>query len=251
MKGKGYYMSKTVLITGAAKGIGRAAAELFAAHDYKVIINYLHSEREAEALAAELSEHGHSVMIYRADISRRDQVEAMVAAGLERFGSIDVLVNNAGIAQQKLFSDLTEEDWDQMLNVHVKGVFHCCQCILPLMISQKRGKIINISSIWGMTGASCEVHYSAAKAAVIGFTKALAKELGPSNIQVNCVAPGIIDTEMNAGLEPAARDRLLADTPMMRFGTPAEVAHAVLYLASDQADFLTGQVLSPNGGFVI
>jgi 3-oxoacyl-[acyl-carrier protein] reductase len=211
----------------------------------------LHSEREAHALAAELSEQGHPVMTYRADISRRDQVEAMVAAGRERFGSIDVLVNNAGITQQKLFSDITEEDWDRMLNVHVKGIFHCCQCVLPLMISKKKGKIINISSIWGMTGASCEVHYSTAKAAVIGFTKALAKELGPSNIQVNCVAPGIIDTEMNAGLEETVRDRLLADTPLMRFGTPAEVAHAVLYLASDWADFLTGQVLSPNGGFVI
>lgn len=250
MKGMGL-MSKTVLITGAAKGIGRATAELFAAHEYQVIINYLHSANAAAALAAELTEQGHPVMIYRADISQRSQVEAMVAAGLEHFGSIDVLVNNAGIAQQKLFSDLTEDDWDQMLNVHVKGIFHCCQCILPGMISKKQGKIINISSIWGMTGASCEVHYSTAKSAVIGFTKALAKEIGPSNIQVNCVAPGIIATEMNEGLDETTRDRLLADTPLMRFGTPTEVAHAVLFLASDRADFLTGQVLSPNGGFVI
>ncbi|MDD4171534.1 MAG: 3-oxoacyl-ACP reductase FabG [Syntrophomonas sp.] len=244
-------MKKTVLITGSSKGIGRASAELFAEDNYNVIINYLHSEPDALALAALMEKKGHSVMTYQADVSKRAQVESMVDSSIGRFGSIDVLVNNAGIAQQKLFTDITDEDWDTMLNIHVKGIFHCCQAVLPFMISKKRGKIINISSIWGMTGASCEVHYSTAKAAVIGFTKALARELGPCNIQVNCVAPGIIDTEMNAALDESDRNRLREETPLMRFGTPAEVAYALLYLASDKADFLTGQVLSPNGGFVI
>ncbi|MEQ8236603.1 MAG: SDR family oxidoreductase [Syntrophomonadaceae bacterium] len=244
-------MHKTVLITGASKGIGRATAELFAQNNCNVVINYLHSGREAESLVKRLREEGYSVMAYQADISCRDQVEAMVNAAMKRFGMIDILVNNAGIAQQKLFTEITEAEWDRMLNVHVKGIFHCCQCVLPHMISKKKGKIINISSIWGITGASCEVHYSTAKAAVIGFTKALAREMGPSNIQVNCVAPGIIATDMNAGLEEADIHRLLEDTPLMRFGNPFEIAHAVLYLASDKADFLTGQVLSPNGGFII
>jgi 3-oxoacyl-[acyl-carrier protein] reductase len=244
-------MKKTVLITGSAKGIGRATAELFTEHNYNVIINYLHSEKEAYFFAARLERQGHDVMAYKADISDRGQVETMIEACILRFGSIDILVNNAGIAQQKLFTDITEDDWDNMLNVHVKGIFNCCQSVLPYMINSKQGKIINISSIWGMTGASCEVHYSTAKAAVIGFTKALAKELGPSNIQVNCVAPGIIATDMNAALDEAARDRLLQETPLMRFGTPADIAHIILYLASEKADFLTGQVISPNGGFVI
>lgn len=244
-------MKKTVLVTGSSKGIGRATAELFAENDFNVMINYLHSEKEALALVEGLKKQGHSVMAYKADVAVREQVEGMVASCISNFGSIDILVNNAGTAQQKLFTDITDEDWDRMMDIHVKGIFNCCQCVLPFMISNKQGKITNISSIWGMTGASCEVHYSAAKAAVIGFTKALAKELGPSNIQVNCVAPGIIATDMNAALDEVESQKLMADTPLMRFGTPADVAHAVFYLSSEQADFLTGQVLSPNGGFVI
>jgi len=244
-------MKKTVLITGGAKGIGRATAELFAANNYNVIINYLNSEKEAYSLMASLERRGQSAMAFKADVSNRRQVAEMVATGVSNFGSVDILVNNAGIAQQRLFTDITEDEWDTMMNVHVKGTFHCCQCVLPYMINKKQGKIINISSIWGMTGASCEVHYSAAKAAIIGLTKALAKELGPSNIQVNCVAPGIIATDMNASLNEPERESLLQDTPLMRFGTPAEIAHAVLYLASEKSDFITGQVISPNGGFVI
>ena len=250
-KGMGKKVKKTVLVTGSSKGIGRAAAELFAENNYNVGINYLHSEEDACSLVRLLEKQGHSVMAYKADVSKREQVEAMVASCIHHFGSIDILVNNAGIAQQKLFTVITVEDWDKMMDIHVKGVFNCCQCVLPYMINRKLGKIINISSIWGMTGASCEVHYSTAKAAVIGFTKALAKELGPSNIQVNCVAPGIITTDMNASLEESERDSLLQDTPLMRFGTPADIAHAIFYLASEKADFLTGQVISPNGGFVI
>jgi len=244
-------MKKTVLVTGGAKGIGGATAELFAANNYNVIINYLNSEEEAYSLVDLLKKQGQSAMAFKADVSNRKQVEDMVATGISNFGSVDILVNNAGIAQQRLFTDITEDEWDTMINVHVKGIFNCCQCVLPYMINRKQGKIINISSIWGMTGASCEVHYSTAKAAVIGFTKALAKELGPSNIQVNCVAPGIIATDMNASLNEPERESLLQDTPLMRFGTPADIAHAVLYLASEKSDFITGQIISPNGGFVI
>jgi len=239
------------LITGAAKGIGRAIAQAFAENRYNVIINYLTSEHQAHELAERLGNSGYSAAAFRADVTDRRQVDAMVESAVKRFGQIDVLVNNAGIARQRLFSDIVEKEWDETFAVHVKGAYNCCQSVLPQMISRKQGKIINISSIWGLTGASCEVHYSAAKAAVIGFTKALAKELGPSNIQVNCVAPGIIETDMNSFLSDANRETLISETPLMRFGKPWDVAQAVLFLASDKADFITGQVLSPNGGFVI
>ena len=244
-------MQKTVLITGGSRGIGRASAQLFARQGWNVAVNYLHSQQAALDLAAGLTSEGYQVMVCQADVANREQVTAMVQEVQERFGSIEVLINNAGIAQQKLFTDITPEDWDAMLDVNVKGIFNCCQAVVPGMISRKRGKIINLASIWGLTGASCEVHYSTAKAAVIGFTKALARELGPSNIQVNCVAPGIIDTDMNASLLEDDRCRLIEATPLMRLGTPQDIAYALLFLASEQADFLTGQVLSPNGGFVI
>ena len=251
MKGDSPAMKKTVLITGGSRGIGRASAQLFARQGWNVAVNYLHSQQAAMDLVAELSGEGFEVMACQADVASREQVTAMVREVQDRFGCIEVLINNAGIAQQKLFTDITSEDWDAMLDVNVKGIFNCCQAVVPGMISRKRGKIINLASIWGLTGASCEVHYSTAKAAVIGFTKALARELGPSNIQVNCVAPGIIDTDMNASLLEDDRCRLIEATPLMRLGTPQDIAYALVFLASEQADFLTGQVLSPNGGFVI
>ncbi|MDR3552293.1 MAG: 3-oxoacyl-ACP reductase FabG [Clostridia bacterium] len=244
-------MGRTVLITGASRGIGRAAAELFAAERFNVVINYLHSEGEAQSLAAELSRRGCGAAALRADVADRAQVESMVQSALDTFGAIDVLVNNAGIAQQRLFTDITPAEWDRMMDVHVKGTFHCCQCVLPQMIHRKCGAIVNVSSMWGQAGASCEVHYSTAKAAVIGFTKALAKELGPSGIRVNCVAPGVIDTGMNAGLSQDDRCALIGETPLMRLGTPFDAARAIVFLASESADFITGQVLAPNGGFVI
>lgn len=206
-------MKKTVLITGGSRGIGRASAQLFARQGWNVAVNYLHSQQAALDLVAELTGEGCEVMACQADVSIREQVAGMVREVGDRFGSIEVLINNAGIAQQKLFTDITPEDWDAMLDVNVKGIFNCCQAVVPGMISRKRGKIINLASIWGLTGASCEVHYSTAKAAVIGFTKALARELGPSNIQVNCVAPGIIDTDMNASLLEDDRCRLIEATP--------------------------------------
>lgn len=244
-------MNKTVLVTGGSRGIGRATAQLFARRGCNVVVNYLHSRQAAYELVELLTAENCTVMAYRADVSCREQVEGMVGSVLHRFGPVDVLINNAGIAQQKLFTDITPQDWDAMLDINVKGIFNCCQAVVPGMISRKQGKIINLASIWGITGASCEVHYSTAKAAVIGFTKALARELGPSNIQVNCVAPGIIDTDMNSSLAEADRSALVEATPLMRLGSPEDIACVLWFLASEQSDFLTGQVISPNGGFVI
>ena len=167
------------------------------------------------------------------------------------FGPVDVLVNNAGIAEQKVFADITEQDWDRMFATNVKGMYLCAQAVLSDFLQKQSGAIVNLSSVWGITGASCEVHYSAAKAAVIGFTKALAKELAPSGVRVNCVAPGVIDTDMNAALAEEALAVLREETPLGAIGTPEQVAEAIYFLAGEGAGFITGQVLSPNGGFVI
>ena len=244
-------MNKTVLITGASRGIGKATARLFAEEGYNVIINYLHSYEQAQALCAELAAKGCHALAVRADVAEWPQVNSMFEQAAHRFGAIDVLINNAGIGQQKLFTEITSEEWQRMLAVNLTGVFNCCKAVLPAMIERKHGKIINVSSIWGIVGASCEVHYSATKAGVIGLTKALAKELGPSNIQVNCVAPGVIDTEMNALLDESDKSAICEETPLMRIGTVEDVAQAIFFLASEKSDFFTGQVLSPNGGFVI
>ncbi|MHB1314009.1 MAG: elongation factor P 5-aminopentanone reductase [Christensenellales bacterium] len=242
---------RTVLITGAARGIGRAAAILFAKSGYHTVINYLTSRQEALSLQQELSCLGCSCMATQADVSVVSEVDRMVSLAEERFGPVDVLVNNAAISSQALFTDLTPASWQKMMDVNLNGAFYCTQRVLPAMISKKQGKIINVSSVWGMVGASMEVHYSTAKAALIGLTKALAKEVGPSGIQVNCVAPGVIETEMNSGLSDEAILALKEATPLGRLGTPEEAARCILFLASDGADFITGQVLSPNGGFVI
>lgn len=244
-------MSRVVLVTGASRGIGRETARQFALAGDRVVLNYHQHRDAAELLVTELSQAGCTVSAIQADVSHRDQVDAMVAQTRQTFGPVDVLVNNAGIAQQKLFTDLSDEDWERMFDIHVKGAFYCCQAVLPDMIRQRQGKIVNVSSIWGMTGSSCEVHYSAAKAALIGLTRALAKELGPSNIQVNCVAPGVIDTEMNADLDDATRASLIDQTPLGVLGRAADIAHAIVFLASGQAAFITGQIISPNGGFAI
>lgn len=240
-------MPSTVLITGASRGIGAAAARLFAQKGWQVAANYCQSEKEARVLAA--SHPG--ILAVQADVADRGQVDRMTKEVLHQFGHIDVLINNAGIAQQKLFTDVTETEWERLFSVNVTGVFHCCQAVLPGMIRRQRGKILNLSSIWGMTGASCEVAYSAAKAAVIGLSKALAKEVGPSGITVNCVAPGVIDTQMNAALDDETRACLREETPLGVLGKPEDVANLLFFLASEQADFITGQVISPNGGFVI
>ncbi len=242
---------KTALITGASRGIGRETARLFAGNGYNVLINYNQSKLAAEELSMNLKNEGFSADIFKANVSIRSEVDRMVEHCIDKFGSIDVLINNAGISKISVFGDISEMEWDEVISVNLKGVFNCCQSVLPYMLKNKKGRIINVSSIWGLTGASCEVHYSAAKAGVIGLTKALAKELGPSNIQVNCVAPGIIETDMNLCLNDEESEALKASTPVMRFGTALEVAHSVLFLASEEASFFTGQVLSPNGGFVV
>lgn len=243
-------MKTTVLITGASRGIGAAAARVFAREGYRVAINYCQSRQEAERLCEELCKDA-AAMTVRADVGDVAEVEAMFCAVENRFGPIDVLVNNAGIAQPGLLQDVTDEEWRRMFAVNVDGAFYCCRRALPAMIRSGRGSIVNLSSVWGMTGASCEAAYSASKAAVIGLTKALAKEVGPSGIRVNCVAPGVVDTDMNAALDDQTRSDLQGETPLGRLGTPDDIAEAILFLASGRARFITGQVLSPNGGFVI
>lgn len=240
-------MKQTVLITGASRGIGAAAAKLFAAEGYRVAI-CCHTQMErAEELAASLPD----AAAFAADIACEEEVSRMIDAVHRRFGEIHVLINNAGIAMQKLFTDTTAEDWSRIFDVNVTGTFYTCRAVLPEMIRRKSGRIVNVSSMWGVTGASCEVAYSASKAAVIGLTKALAKEVGLSGITVNCVAPGVIDTEMNANLSSADRAALCEETPLARIGTADEAAQAILFLASGRASFVTGQVLGVNGGIVI
>ncbi|MDD3653520.1 MAG: 3-oxoacyl-ACP reductase FabG [Desulfotomaculaceae bacterium] len=242
---------KTVIITGASRGIGKATAELFSAKGWNVLINYSASDKEAFAILRNLQLKGSEVDLYKADVSNRRKVKQMVDYCLNKYGTIDVLINNAGVSKQSLFSEITVDEWNEILAVNLTGVFNCCQSVLPIMLKNKYGKIINVSSIWGMVGASCEVHYSAAKAGVIGLTKALAKELGPSNIQVNCVAPGIIETDMLSKLSFKELSDLKEATPLMKLGKPEDVANCILFLASEEANFITGQVVSPNGGFVI
>ncbi|WP_209456386.1 elongation factor P 5-aminopentanone reductase [Metaclostridioides mangenotii] len=242
---------KTVLITGSSRGIGSNMAEKFAREGYNVLINYNKSKDKAKELQTRLEGEGLSVKTFKADVSKRDEVESMFEYCLKEFGDLDVLVNNAGVAKGMLFTDISDEDWDNLMNVNLKGVFHCAQTALRHMISEKKGKIINISSIWGITGGSCEVHYSTSKAGIIGLTKALAKEVGPSNIQVNCIAPGAIVTDMLEQIDGDDLELFRQETPLMKLGKPEDISNCALFLASDKADFFTGQVISPNGGIVI
>lgn len=244
-------MNKTVVITGGSRGIGRAAALKFAAAGYRVAVIYRSDDNAAETLIDELKMAGTDAESYKCDVASYSQVADTAALIMQRFGKVDVLVNNAGIAQIKLLIDQTEEDWDRIMDVNAKGVFNCCRHFLPDMLSRKSGRIINVSSMWGISGASCEVAYSASKAAVIGFTKALAQETGPSGVTVNCVAPGVIDTEMNAALSMDDMRALCDEIPLMRIGRTDEAASAILFLASDEASYITGQVLSVNGGMVV
>ncbi len=244
-------MNKIVLITGGAKGIGRSMAESFALKGYRVIFNYFKSFEEAKDLEERMQQAGCQIYGVQGDITKREDVEKIFSFTEEKFSAPDILINNAGISQFKLFSDINDADWDLMIDVNLKGMFYCCQRALPEMIRKKSGKIINISSIWGMVGASCEVHYSTSKAGMIGFTKALAKEVGPSGIQVNSISPGVIETDMNKGLSSESLSCLCQDTPLMRLGKPEDIASLALYLSLSEADFITGQIISPNGGFVI
>lgn len=242
---------KTAIITGGAGGIGSQAAKHFAKNNWNVVISYNHSKDTAEELTQKINSSGGSAVSLKCDVSQKTQTDFLVSEAIRIFGSVDALINNAGIAQQKLFTDITENDFDTMFNVNVKGVFNCCQSVLPHMINKKRGKIVNISSIWGVTGASCEVHYSASKAAVIGLTKALAKEVGPSSINVNCICPGVIDTKMNSCFDENTMGRLCEETPLCRIGSAEEVAKSIYFLCSDDTSFITGQVLNVDGGMIV
>ncbi len=242
---------KVALITGASGGIGAACARRFAKEGYAVMLQYHTHRTEAEAVLNEILLSGGRAALYCADVSDPVQAKSLVQETLRQFSELSVLVNNAGIALYKMFCDTTDEDWSNILSVNLLGTVYTTRAALPQMVHKKAGHIVNISSVWGMVGASCEVAYSASKAAIIGLTKGLAKELGPSGICVNCVAPGVIETPMIACLDEEGRAALTEETPLERLGTPDDVAEAVFFLANENNRFITGQVVSPNGGFVI
>ena len=243
---------KNVLITGASGGIGSAAARAFARAGWNIALHYHHSKEAALALKEELhAEYGITAAALQADLCSAEQTAAMVEEAQAELGFLSALVNNAGVAQQKLFTDITDGDWDTMIGIHLGGTFRCCRAVLPEMIRRRHGTILNISSMWGQIGGSCEVHYSAAKAGVIGLTKALAKEVGLSGVTVNCVAPGVIRTAMLDGFTEEDLASLAEETPVGRLGTPEDVADLLVFLAGDSARFITGQVIGVNGGFVV
>ena len=236
---------KTVLITGGSRGIGRAAVELFLEKGYKVLFIYHASKQQAEQLEA-LGAVG-----YRADLSVKEECARVAELILKEQGGVDVLINNAGISHFSLFTDLKNDEWKRVCAVNLDAPIYLTRAFLPHMIGQKWGRIVNISSMWGQVGSSCEVAYSTAKAGLIGFTKALAKEEGPSGITVNCICPGLIDTDMNGALDEETIGAIVSETPLMRMGRPEDVASCCLYLASKQASFITGQIIGVNGGLVI
>lgn len=240
-------MNKTVFITGGARGIGKALTELFYKNGYNVAVNYSSSEKEASALKEKLP----GILILKGDVSKEDDVRRMIDNAVSHFGKIDVLINNAGVCQSSLVTDISEEEWDRIFDVNVKGTFLCTKYASKNMIHNHSGAIINISSIWGVSGASCESCYSASKGAVIAFTKAVAKELGLSGIRVNCIAPGFIDTDMNKDISLEDRQAFADETPLGRIGTPLEVAETALFLASDKASFITGQIIGCDGGVIV
>ena len=237
---------KTVLITGGSRGIGRETVRLFAEKGYNVAFTYRSSVDEAEALASEVG-----ALAIKADSSVESDVLMAVERTLSTYGRIDCLVNNAAVSAFSLFTDITLDDWNAMIGTNLTGAFLYSKAVIPDMLKRKSGRIINITSMWGLVGASCEVHYSAAKAGLIGMTKALAKELGPSGITVNAIAPGVINTDMNKALSDEDKAILVDETPLMRLGEPRDIAEAALFLAGDGASFITGEVLNISGGFVI
>ena len=234
-------MKKIALVTGASRGIGKAAALALARDGWTVHVNYIQSQAAAEAVAAQTGG-----LAIRADVSDAQAVAAM----FEQTGPVDLLVNNAGIAVYGLLTDLDPDVWQRLFDVNVTGTYNCCRFAIPPMVHEKAGHIINLTSILGMNGASCEAAYSATKGAIIAFTKAMAKELGPSGIRVNCVAPGVIDTDMVQVLGPEVLHDLAEQTPLGRLGTPQDIANAVAFLVSEKASFITGQVLTVDGAFV-
>lgn len=242
----------TALITGGSRGIGRATALEFAKNGYAVAINYVKSEKSAKELALNIMrEFSVPACAYRADVKNRNEVEEMTEKIQSDLGTITVLVNNAGISTQRDFRSIDENQWKTMLSTHLDGAFNCTQCVIPRMIERQYGKIINIGSMWGIVGGSCEVHYSTAKAGLIGFTKALAKELAPSGITVNCVCPGVIETDMTKIFDEETLKDLKDKTLLKRLGTPKDIAKSASFLASKEADYITGQILNVSGGFIV
>ena len=244
-------MRKIALITGGSRGIGAACVRAFAEDGYAVAFLYNNSGDKAEALVQTLRAEGWDVSAWQCDVADAAQVQSVIAGILRTYRRIDALVNCAGIAHIGLFTDMTEDEWDRLFAVNVRSAFSVTKVVLPGMISHQRGTIVNVSSMWGEVGASCEVAYSATKAALIGLTKALAKEVGPSGVRVNCVTPGVIDTDMNAQLTDEDRAQLADETPLGRIGTAEEVANTILFLCGESSSFITGQVLGVSGGLVI
>lgn len=242
-------MKKVIIVTGGSRGIGAEIVNYLAQSNYQVILNYCHSEEQARKIQRNLKEQGIDIAIYQADITKREEVKNLVEYVIQRYKKIDVLINNAGISQTKTFDKITEQDWNNMLQTNLTSAFYTCQEVLPYMIQKKEGSIINISSIWGQTGSSCEVHYSVAKAGLDGLTKSLAKELGSSQIRVNSIAPGIIETEMNAEYTKQELEDIKKDIPLQRIGQTLQIAKAVQWLIED--NYTTGQIIAINGGWYI
>jgi len=236
---------QSVLITGGSRGIGRAMVELFASEGYQVAFTYLSSEKEARALSQKTG-----ALALRADCEREEEILSAVSEAEAALGGIDCLINNAAISGFSLLTDITTEEWNRFLRINLTAPFIYSRAVLPAMIRKGRGRIVNITSMWGLVGASCEVHYSAAKAGLIGFTKALAKEVGPSGITVNAIAPGVIETDMNRSLSKEDLIALKDETPLSRLGRPEEIARAALFLCSEGAGFITGEIMNISGGFI-
>lgn len=247
----GQLQGKSAIVTGASRGIGRAIAIEFARRGAAVVVNYNASEQAAHEVVSAIREMGGTAIAFKADVSKMDEAAALVKAALDAFGKLDILVNNAGTTRDTLLMTMSESDWDTVINADLKSVFNCCKAAVRPMIRARSGRIINISSVVGLAGQGGQTNYAAAKAGVIGFTKSLAKELGSRNITVNAVAPGFIPTALTDVLTEEQKQAAIKATPLGRFGTPEEVAYAVSFLASDEAAFITGAVLSVDGGLVM
>lgn len=239
-------MKKTVFITGGSRGIGECAVYEFSRLGYNVAFTYFKSEEKAQEIIKSTGACG----IF-CDVSKSDSVNNAIKIATEKYGKIDILINNAGISEFALFTDITDEAWHKMIDTNLSSAFYTSRAVLPQMISRKDGIIINVSSMWGQVGASCETHYSVSKAGMIGLTKALAKEVGPSGIRVNCVCPGTIDTEMNAHLSVGDKEALINDTPLGKIGKCEDIVNTLLFLSCDKSAFITGQIFGVNGGYII
>lgn len=240
---------KNIIVTGGSRGIGKCLTQNFAKAGHNVVLNYNKSKKEAEQIKKELEEQGIKIEIFKADVSKREDVNKLIKFAIKTMGGIDVLINNAGIAKLQMFQDVTEETWNEIMDTNLKSVYYTIQGVLPEMLQKKSGCIINISSMWGSTGASCEAVYSASKAGMDAITKSLAKELGPSNIRVNSIAPGVINTDMNSVLDEKIKEELKKETPLEKIGEPIDIYRCAKWLIEDE--FTTGQVISVNGGYVI